>query len=150
MRYGPITFAKKYWNFCRATGAYNPAETPVFLCKSYGSVLVFDGSGPKFFCSANVRSRVQQPDVTGPSHASYWPRGQGYKFQAAYAGSLNEINNMFRRIFNEFELSNRLSYISSYRESVKKKNSCDIHFKRPNCDSIAVLIVKAPLGEGGI
>ena len=40
-QYGPITFVKKHWSFCRAIGAYGPVETPVFLYKSYGSVLLF-------------------------------------------------------------------------------------------------------------
>ena len=41
MWYEPITFVKNYWSFRRAIGAYSPAETPIFLYKSYGSVLLF-------------------------------------------------------------------------------------------------------------
>ena len=52
-RYRPITFVKKHWSFYRAIGAYGPAETPVFLYKSYGSVPLFEGSRPKFFCHVN-------------------------------------------------------------------------------------------------
>ena len=40
-KYGSRTFVKKYWSFHRAIGAYGPAETPVFLYKSYGSIPLF-------------------------------------------------------------------------------------------------------------
>ena len=39
--YGLITFVKKHCSFHRAIGAYGPAETPVFLYKSYESVRLF-------------------------------------------------------------------------------------------------------------
>ena len=53
--YRPITFVKKYWSFLRAIGAYGPAETSVFLYKSFGSILFFlVGLDQNFFCSVNA------------------------------------------------------------------------------------------------
>ena len=39
--YEPITFVKKYWSFPKAIGTNGPAETPVFIYKSSGSVTNF-------------------------------------------------------------------------------------------------------------
>ena len=72
--------------------------------------------------------RVKQPDVTGTVHVTFWPRARGDKFQAKLARSLNE-KYVFRIIFNDFKLSNRLLHISNYQKK-KKKISCHIHFKR--------------------
>ena len=71
--------------------------------------------------------RVKQPDVTGTVHVTFWPRARGDKFQAKLAHSLNE-KYVFRIIFNDFKLSNRLLHISNYQKK-KKKISCHIHFK---------------------
>ena len=57
-RYGPITFVKKHWSFYRAIGAYGPAETPVFLYKSYGSVPLFWRVRTQIFLSCKRPSRV--------------------------------------------------------------------------------------------
>ena len=70
--------------------------------------------------------RVKQPDVTGTVHVTFWPRARGDKFQAKLARSLNE-KYVFRIIFNDFKLSNRLLHISNYQKK-KKKISCHIHF----------------------
>lgn len=39
--YQPVILVKEYWSFRQAIGTYGPAETAVFLYKSYGSIPLF-------------------------------------------------------------------------------------------------------------